>query len=115
MPRAVSGIVKHRKVKKVLKRAKGYWGARSKQYRRAKQAVMKSGVYAFRDRRAKKRDLRVLWIARINARARMFGVSYSHLIKGLKKAGVVINRKFLSEIATNDSLAFEKLVEIIKA
>ena len=76
---------------------------------------MKAGLYAYRDRKAKKRDLRKLWIARINARARQSGLSYSSFISGLKEAGVVINRKFLSDIATNDSIAFEKLVEVVKS
>ncbi len=113
MPRAGSGIVKHKRTKKILKLAKGYRGARSKLYRPAREAVMKAGLYAYRDRKAKKRDFRKLWIARINARARTFDMSYSTFIHGLKEAGVAINRKFLSDIATNDELAFEKLVQII--
>jgi large subunit ribosomal protein L20 len=112
MPRAVSGKAKHNRTKKVLKEAKGYRGARSKQYRTAKQAVMKAGQYAYRDRKAKKRDFRQLWIARINARAREAGMSYSKFINGLDRAKVAINRKHLSDIAVNDSIAFDKLVEL---
>ena len=114
MPRAVSGVVKHKRTKKVLKSAKGYRGARSKLYRVAKEAVMKAGLYAYRDRKARKRDFRKLWIARINAAARMYGLSYSRLIHGLNQAGVAINRKFLSEIAVRDPQAFEKIVEMAK-
>jgi len=112
MPRAVSGKVKHSRTKKILKQAKGYRGARSKLYRVARESVMKSGLYAYRDRKAKKRDFRKLWIARINARVRSAGLSYSTFINGLEKAGVIINRKFLSEIAVRDDVAFDKLVEL---
>lgn len=112
MPRAVSGKVKHRRTKNILKGAKGYRGARSKLYRVAREAVMKSGLYAYRDRKAKKRDFRKLWIARINARARAAGLSYSAFMSGLNRAGVIINRKFLSEIAARDDAAFEKLAEL---
>jgi len=115
MPRAVSGQVKHKRTKKILKNAKGYRGARSKLYRTAKEAVMKSGQYAYRDRKARKRDFRKLWIARINARARQAGLSYSTFIHGLGQAGVTINRKYLSDIAVNDDAAFDKLVELAKA
>ncbi len=115
MPRAGSGTVKHNRVAKVLKSAKGYRGARSKQYRTAKEAVMKAGLYAYRDRRNKKRDFRKLWISRINARVRMAGLSYSVFMNKLKKSGVAINRKQLSDIAVHDDVAFDKLVEIAKA
>lgn len=115
MPRAGSGTTKHNRTKKVLKAAKGYRGARSKQYRTAKEAVMKAGLYAYRDRRNKKRDFRKLWISRINARARMAGISYSTFMNKLKKAGVTIDRKQLSDIAVCDDVAFDKLVEIAKA
>lgn len=115
MPRAVSGKVKHQRTKKILKLAKGYRGARSKQYRTAIEAVMKAGIYAYRDRRVRKRDFRRLWIARINAGARQYGLSYSNLIQGLKKAGVIINRKILSDLATRDSEAFKAVVEKAKA
>jgi len=112
MPRAVSGPVKHKRTKKVLKQAKGYRGARSKLYRTAKEAVMKSGLYAYRDRKAKKRDFRRLWIARINAGTKAQGLSYSQFVHGLKESGVIINRKYLSYLATSDEVAFKKLVEI---
>ena len=109
--RAVNALKKRRKV---LKSAKGYWGARSKLYRVANQAVMKSGQYAYTGRRLKKRDFRQLWIARINAGARMNGLSYSRLINGLKVAGVDINRKMLSELAISDQQAFAALAEKAK-
>jgi large subunit ribosomal protein L20 len=112
MPRAISGQVKHKRTKKILKEAKGYRGARSKQYRTAREAVMKAGMYAYRDRKGKKRDFRKLWIARINARARVAGLSYSKFISGLDKVGVVINRKYLADIAVNDDAAFNKLAEL---
>ena len=112
MPRAISGQVKHKRTKKILKEAKGYRGARSKQYRTAREAVMKAGMYAYRDRKGKKRDFRKLWIARINARARVAGMSYSTFISGLSRAGVVINRKHLADIAVNDEAAFDKLAEL---
>jgi large subunit ribosomal protein L20 len=115
MPRVGSGTVKHERAKKVLKSAKGYRGARSTQYRTAKEAVMKAGLYAYRDRRNKKRDFRKLWISRINARSRMAGLSYSQFMNKLKKAGVILNRKQLSDIAVRDDVAFDKLVEIAKA
>lgn len=113
MPRAISGQVKHKRTKKILKEAKGYRGARSKQYRTAREAVMKAGMYAYRDRKGKKRDFRKLWIARINARARVAGLSYSKFISGLDKAGVVINRKYLADIAVNDDTTFDKLAELV--
>ncbi len=115
MPRAVSGQVKHKRTKKILKNAKGYRGAKSKLYRTAREAVMKSGLYAYRDRKTRKRDFRKLWIARINARSRQSGLSYSAFIHGLGQAGVAINRKYLSDIAVNDDAAFEKLVKLAKA
>lgn len=97
--------------KKTLKLAKGYFGAKSKLFRFANQAVMKSLTYAYRDRRAKKRDFRKLWISRINAAARMNGMSYSRLMDGLKKTGVVLNRKILSDMALNDMEGFASLVQ----
>jgi len=115
MPRAVSGITKHKRSKEILKLAKGFRGRRHTLYRVARQAVMKAGNYAYRDRKTKKRDFRQLWIARINARVRLFDMSYSAFIKGLSDAGILINRKFLSEIAMNDELGFQKLVETIQA
>lgn len=100
--------------KKILKLAKGYRGAKSKLFRTANQAVMKSLVYAYRDRKQKKREFRQLWIARINAAARMNGISYSRFMNGLKKNGIEINRKMLSEIAVSDPAAFTALVEKVK-
>lgn len=111
----VKGAVHARKNhKKTLKLAKGYFGAKSKQFKAAKQAVMKSGVYAYRDRKAKKRDMRKLWIARINAAARVNGLTYSKMMGGLKKSNVQINRKMLAEMAVNDKDAFAQLVELAK-
>jgi len=101
--------------KRVLKLAKGYRGAKSKQFRTAKQAVMKSGVYSYTGRKLKKRDFRKLWIARINAAARMNGMSYSTFMHGLKLAGIDINRKMLAEMAVNDAAGFAKLVETSKS
>ena len=100
--------------KKVLKQAKGYYGAKSYRYRNAKQAVMKSGMYGYVGRKDKKSDFRKLWIVRINAAARMNGLTYSKLIAGLKKANVTINRKMLAEIAVSDAKAFAELAEIAK-
>ncbi len=100
--------------KKILKLAKGYRGAKSKLYRTANQAVMKSLSYAYRDRKAKKRDFRQLWIARINAAARMNGISYSKFMNGLKNKGIEINRKMLAEIAVSDPAAFKSLVDQVK-
>ena len=100
--------------KKVLKQAKGYYGAKHYRFRMAKQAVMKSGMYAYVGRKDKKSNFRKLWITRINAAARMNGLTYSRLIAGLKKANVTINRKMLAEIAVTDSKAFTELAEIAK-
>ena len=111
----IKGAVKTRaRRKKVLKLAKGYRGAKSKLFKTANQAVMKSLSYAYRDRKAKKREFRQLWIARINAAARMNGISYSKFMNGLKKNGIEINRKMLSEIAISDPAAFTKLVEQVR-
>ncbi len=111
----IKGAVKTRaRRKKILKLAKGYRGAKSKLYRTANQAVMKSLSYAYRDRKAKKREFRQLWIARINAAARQNGISYSRFMDGLKKNNININRKMLSEIAISDPEAFTKLVEQVK-
>jgi large subunit ribosomal protein L20 len=104
----------HKKRRKVYKLAKGYFGAKSKQYRTAKAAVMKSLNYAYIGRRLKKRDFRKLWIIRINAQARQNGVSYSQMMNGLKKAGVDINRKILADMAVNDKIAFAQLAELAK-
>jgi large subunit ribosomal protein L20 len=100
--------------KKVLKLAKGYFGAKSKLYRIANQAVMKSLNYAFRDRKQKKREFRKLWIARINAAARINGLSYSRFMNGLKKSGIFLNRKVLADMAVNDAAGFKLLVEKVK-
>lgn len=115
MPRVKRGVQAHARHKKVLKAAKGYYGARGKVYRVAKQAVIKAGQYAYRDRRVKKRQFRSLWIQRINAAARMNGLSYSRMIDGLNKAGVAIDRKMLADIAVHDMPAFSQLAEKAKA
>lgn len=115
MARVKRGVVSRRKHKKILKQAKGYYGARSRTIKVAKQAVMKAGQYAYRDRRQKKRDFRGLWIIRINAGAREFGLSYSRFIAGLKKANIDIDRKILAELAVFDKNAFQALVENAKA
>lgn len=111
----VKGAIKTRaRHKKILKLAKGYRGAKSKLYKTANQAVMKSLSYAYRDRKAKKREFRQLWIARISAAARMNGISYSKFMNGLKNNGIEINRKMLAEIAVSDPAAFSSLVERVK-
>jgi large subunit ribosomal protein L20 len=115
MPRVKRGVTAHARHKKVLKEAKGYYGARSKVYRVAKQAVIKAGQYAYRDRRQKKRQFRSLWIVRINAAARENGLSYSRLVDGLKKAGIETDRKVLAEIAYHDQEGFAALAEQAKA
>ena len=115
MARVKGALNARKKHKKVLKLARGYRGARSKQYRVAKQSVMKAMAFAFAGRKQTKREYRSLWIVRINAAARMNGLSYSKLMHGLKLAGVEVNRKMLSEIAIADSVAFAKLVETAKA
>lgn len=115
MPRVKRGVTARARHKKVMKAAKGYYGARSRVYRVAVQAVTKAGQYAYRDRRQKKRQFRQLWIARINAASRQNGLSYSRLIDGLKKASIEIDRKILSDIAVHDKLAFTALVEKAKA
>lgn len=115
MPRVKRGVQARARHKKVLKQAKGYYGARSRVYRVAFQAVIKAGQYAYRDRRAKKRQFRQLWIARINAAARQNGLSYSRFINGLKKASIEIDRKILADIAVFDKAAFAVLVERRKA
>lgn len=110
--RGVNAIKKRRKI---LKQAKGYWGAKSKLYRVARQAVMKSQMYAYVGRKNKKRDFRKLWIARINAAARLNGLSYSKLMHGLNVAGINLNRKILADLAVNDAPAFAQLAEKAKA
>ena len=114
MARVKGGYVTRQRHKKILKLTKGYRGSKSRLYRVANEQLLKSLAYAYRDRRAKKRDFRKLWVSRINAAARMNGLSYSVFISGLKKAGVQINRKVLADLAVNDSSAFEKLVSVAK-
>ena len=115
MPRVKRGVTARARHKKVLALAKGYRGRRKNVYRVAKQAVMKAGQYAYRDRRQRKRQFRRLWIARINAAARMYGLSYSKFMNGLKKAAVEIDRKVLADIAVFDKNTFASLVEKAKA
>ncbi|MGZ8217585.1 50S ribosomal protein L20 [Methylomagnum sp.] len=112
MPRVKRGVTARARHKKVLKQAKGYYGARSRVYRVAKQAVIKAGQYAYRDRRQRKRQFRALWIVRINAAAREFGLSYSRFMNGLKKASVEIDRKVLADLAVRDKDAFAELAKI---
>ncbi len=115
MPRVKRGVTARARHKKVLKKAKGYSGARSKVFRVAKQAVTKAGQYAYRDRRQKKRQFRALWIARINAAARLCGMSYSRMMNGLSRAGIEIDRKVLANLAVEDMPAFSQLAERAKA
>jgi large subunit ribosomal protein L20 len=115
MPRVKRGVTASARHKKVLGKAKGYYGARSKIYRVAKQAVIKAGQYAYRDRRQRKRQFRTLWIARINAAARENGLSYSRLIDGLNKADVEVDRKVLADLAVFDAAGFSALAEKAKA
>ncbi|ALX48322.1 50S ribosomal protein L20 [Lentibacillus amyloliquefaciens] len=115
MSRVKGGTVTRKRRKRVLKLAKGYYGSKRALFKQAKQQVMKSGQYAYRDRRQKKRDFRKLWIARINAAARMNDISYSRLMHGLKQAGVEVNRKMLSDLAINDEKAFAQLADKAKA
>ncbi|MGL4524067.1 MAG: 50S ribosomal protein L20 [Spirochaetia bacterium] len=114
MPRAIDGSRLKDRRKKILKKAKGYWGTRSKLYRVAKTQVMKSGKYAFRDRRTKKREFRALWIARISAACREEGLTYSRFIEGLNKANIQLNRKALSNMAMEDKPAFLAVVDQVK-
>jgi large subunit ribosomal protein L20 len=114
MARVKRGVTAGRRHKKVLGKAKGYYNARRKVYRAAKQAVIKAGQYAYRDRRAKKREFRALWIARINAAARIYGLSYSRIINGLNKAGLQIDRKVLADLAVHDVEAFGAIAQQAK-
>ena len=114
MARVKRGVVAHSRHKKVMARAKGYYGARSRVYRVAVRAVMKAGQYAYRDRRQKKRQFRALWIARINAGARLNGLSYSRMINGLKKAQIIIDRRVLADIAMHDAVAFSAIAQKAK-
>jgi large subunit ribosomal protein L20 len=115
MARVKRGVIAGRRHKKILAKAKGYYNARRKVFRTAKQAVIKAGQYAYRDRRAKKRDMRALWITRINAAARGYELSYSRLMAGLKAAGLEIDRKMLADLAVHDIEAFGKIAEQAKA
>ena len=115
MPRVKRGVTAHAKHKKVLKQAKGYYGARSKVYRVDKQDVIKAGQYAYRDRRQRKRQFRSLWITRINAQSRANGLSYSRLINGLNKAEIEVDRKVLADIAVHDPEGFGAIAEAAKA
>ena len=115
MARIKGAMMTRKRRKKTLKLAKGYWGSKSRHFKMAKQAVMKSGNYAFIGRKARKRDFRRLWITRISAACKMNGINYSTFMNGLKKAGVTLNRKMLSEIAIADAAAFTALVEKAKA
>jgi len=114
MPRATNNVASRKRRKKVLKLTKGYWGAKSKLYRTAHEAMMKALSYAYRDRRAKKRDFRGLWITRIGIAAKNEGISYSKFIRGLKVAKVEINRKILAELAVKDHEAFVSVVKVAK-
>ena len=114
MARVKTNVARRKRVKKVLKRAKGQWGDRSKQYLQAKRSLLHSDVYAYRDRKKRKIEFRQLWIARLNAGARAAGITYSKFINGLKKAKVTLNRKMLAELAVNEPKAFQKLVEVAK-
>ena len=115
MPRVKRGVQAHRRHKKILQQAKGYYGARSRVFRVAKQAVIKAGQYAYRDRRQRKRQFRALWIARINAGARINGLSYSRFIAGLKKSSIEIDRKILADLAMHDKAVFSELVQKAKS
>ena len=114
MARVKRGVTTHARHKKVLKKAKGYYGARSRTYKVAKQAVTKAGQYAYRDRRQRKRQFRALWIVRINAAAKDQGISYSRFMNGLKLADIDLDRKVLADLAVNDKAAFTALVEQAK-
>ncbi|MBR4711181.1 MAG: 50S ribosomal protein L20 [Clostridia bacterium] len=114
MARIKRAVTAQKKKRKVMKLAKGYWGAKSKQYRAATEQVRRSLRYAYKGRKLRKRDFRRLWITRINAAARLNGMSYSTFVNGLKKANVTVNRKMLADLAVNDAAAFTKLVELAK-
>ena len=114
MPRANSSIPRHRRHRKIVKQAKGYYGARSRTFKSAKDAVVKSGLYAYRDRRQRKRQFRRLWITRINAACRLNGTTYSSFINGLKTNGIELDRKILADMAVNDPQAFTTLSASVK-
>ena len=113
MPRANSSVPRHRRQRKIIKQAKGYYGARSRNFKAAKDAVIKAGIYAYRDRRQRKRQFRRLWITRINAACRLNGTTYSAFINGLKTKGIDLDRKILAELAVNDQKAFADLVSSV--
>ena len=115
MARVKGAMMTRKRRNRVLKAAKGYWGSKSKHFKMAKQAVMKSGNYAYIGRKQKKRDFRALWITRISAQAKVCGINYSQLMHGLKKAGINLNRKMLAEMAVSDKEAFANIVELAKA
>jgi large subunit ribosomal protein L20 len=115
MAKVKHSVATRKRKKKTLKEAKGFWGDRSKQYRQARRALMHALVYAYRDRRVKKRNFRRLWISRINAACRASGITYSVFMNGLKKAKVNLDRKILADLAVKDNAAFKKLVEIAKS
>ena len=115
MARVKGAMMTRKRRNKILKMAKGYWGAKSKHFKMAKQQVMKSGNYAFAGRKMKKREFRNLWITRINAACRANGINYSSFMNGLKKSGIELNRKMLSEMAIHDSASFAKLIETAKS
>jgi large subunit ribosomal protein L20 len=115
MPRANSSVPRHRRHRKVVKQAKGYYGARSRNFKAAKDAVEKAGLYAYRDRRQRKRQFRRLWIIRINAAARLHGLSYSQFIAKLKAKGIDLDRKILADMAMNDPDTYKKLVSSINS
>jgi large subunit ribosomal protein L20 len=114
MPRSANNVAAKRRRKKYLKAAKGYWGSRHRLYTTARQAVENAWQYAYRDRRTKKRDIRALWIIRINAAVRQYGLSYSQFIDGLHKSGIEVDRKALSFLAIDDPIAFAKICEVVK-
>lgn len=114
MPRVRPGAATRKRHKRMLKRTKGYWGSRSKLFRVAKQFAIKAEVYAYRDRKARKREFRSLWVIRISAAAEARGMSYSHFMGGLRKANIALNRKMLSEVAIHDPAAFDQLVELAR-
>ncbi len=115
MPRANSAVPRHRRHRKIVKQAKGYYGARSRNFKTAKDAVTKAGLYAYRDRRQKKRQFRRLWIVRINAAARQHGLSYSAFIAGLKREGIDLDRKILADMAMNNPDAFAELAKAVRS
>ncbi|MBN1466527.1 50S ribosomal protein L20 [candidate division KSB1 bacterium] len=115
MPRSSSSVPTRQRRNKYLKAARGYWGGKSRLYRSAKEQVEKGMLYAYRDRRARRREFRSLWICRINAAARLFDMSYSQLIDGMNKKGLDINRKMLAELAVHDIHAFEEIVKTVRA